>query len=119
MAEAEFNENEGQTPAIPARPWAGREATANEPIYVETGRGQSVAVQPGEPFIATVERIADEAHYGGYFRVFLNGEEILNPTEAPATFVAGQRVAVAPCTVMWWVNSPNSGKAEMLILSQA
>jgi hypothetical protein len=98
MAEAEFNENDGLSIILTAapRPWAGRTPTENEPIYVETGRGQSVAVNPGDPFIPTIERIADESHYGGYFRVFLNSEEIINPTEAPPTFVAGQRVTITP-----------------------
>ena len=76
--------------------WQGRSASESEPIYVETGRGQSVPVNPGEPFTATIERIADEAHYGGYFRVHLNGEEILEPGEAPETFQPGMRVNVSP-----------------------
>ena len=44
-------------------------------VHIETGRGQTAV---GQPFGSTIERIAEEAHYGGYFRVFLNGEEILN-----------------------------------------
>jgi hypothetical protein len=64
--------------------------------HVETGRGQSVPIQPGQPFIETVEHIADEAHYGGYFRVFLNSEEIVDPATAPETFQPGMRVTITP-----------------------
>ena len=65
-----------------------------QPIFVETGRGEAVPVNAGDPFFATVSAIADRANYGGYFRVFLNGEEIVNPEEAPDTIEPGMRIAV-------------------------
>lgn len=66
----------------------------SQPIYVETGRGQAVEVQPGSPFIPTVERIADEANYGGWFRVYLNGEEIVNPADSPEVIEPGMRITI-------------------------
>ena len=63
-------------------------------VQVETGRGQAVPVAIGSPFLETVERIADDASYGGFFRVFLNGEELLDPTDAPENVEAGMRIAV-------------------------
>jgi len=71
--------------------WA---ATAPEEVRIETGRGDSVGVPVGAPFQGTVERIADEAHYGGYFRVFLNGSEVVNPSDAPELIEAGQRITL-------------------------
>ena len=73
--------------------WAEGQAPT-ETVFVETGRGNSIEVPVGANFQETVERIADEAHYGGYFRVFLNGEELINPTESPETIQAGQRIAI-------------------------
>ncbi len=69
-------------------------AAGTAPIFVETGRGQTVEVSVGAPFAETLERVADEAHYGGYFRVFLNGEEIINPEESPTVIEPGMRIAV-------------------------
>lgn len=63
-------------------------------VFIETGRGQTTEVLVGSPFSETIERLAEQAHYGGYFRVFLNGEEILNPGEAPATVESGMRIAL-------------------------
>lgn len=63
-------------------------------ILVETGRGNTISVPAGSLFKETVERIADEASYGGYFRVFLNGEEVVEPEEAPQTIEQGMRVAI-------------------------
>ena len=77
-----------------ARPEWAEETRAVQPIYVDTGRGQGVEVQSGSPFATTLERLADEAHYGGYFRVFLNGSEVINPEDAPATIEPGMRIAV-------------------------
>lgn len=72
----------------------GETAAVGGPVHIETGRGQTAEVQAGAPFQETIERVADEAHYGGYFRVFLNGEEILDPNEAPAVIEAGMRIAI-------------------------
>lgn len=68
--------------------------TPRQSVFVETGRGQTEEVQVGAPFGPTIEHVAEDAHYGGYFRVFLNGEEILDPAEAPATIEAGMRIAL-------------------------
>ena len=84
-------EDEEWTP--PAR-WATPERTAGQPIFVDVGRGQAVPVNEGDPFEATLTRLADEAHYGGFYRVYLNGSEIINPEDSPATIEPGMRVAI-------------------------
>ena len=76
----------------PRQPWAT--VTPAESVYIETGRGQTAEVPAGSPFAGTIEQIAEQAHYGGYFRVFLNGEEILDPAQAPATIEPGMRIAI-------------------------
>ncbi len=70
------------------------EAKQLSTIHIETGRGQTAEVQTGTSFGETVEKVAEDAHYGGYFRVFLNGEEIVNPEDAPETIEAGMVIAV-------------------------
>ena len=82
-----------EAPHAPAG-WADQVAHPDESVFIETGRGQTAEVQVGSPFQPTIEKIAEEAHYGGYFRVFLNGEEVVNPEEAPAAIEAGMRIAV-------------------------
>ena len=79
---------------VPVREAFGDGATTQGSINIETGRGQTVEVQVGAPFTETLERVADEAHYGGFFRVFLNGSELLEPTESPATIELGMRIAI-------------------------
>jgi len=77
-----------------AEEW-GAGAQADEgSVYVETGRGNTAEVAVGSPFGETIERIADEAHYGGYFKVFLNGDELVNPEDAPEKIEAGMRIAI-------------------------
>lgn len=121
-AEEEDEEGGELTPA--RRGWAGATPHPQEPIFVETGRGQTAEVQVGAPFAETIERIADEAHYGGYFRVFLNGREILEPSEmvnpdgTPKPIEPGMRIAITSYVNHGCVPA-NSRKAEMLILSQA
>lgn len=78
---------------------------AAEVIYIDTGRGGTAEAQVGAPFVETIERVADEFHYGGFFRVFLNGEEQLespwlneehtelNP-DYPDTIESGMRIAI-------------------------
>lgn len=61
-------------------------------VHIQTGRNRTVEVSVGSSFCETIEHVADEAHYGGYFRVFLNGEEIINPTLAPERIEAGMRI---------------------------
>ncbi len=72
--------------------WVG--TTEATQVMVETGRGNAVGVAVGAPFAATVENIAHQANYGGYFRVFLNGDELINPPDASKTIEAGMRIAV-------------------------
>jgi hypothetical protein len=65
-----------------------------EIIFIDTGRGQAVEAHVGENFEAAVNRAAEQVHYGGYFKVFLNGSEVVNPSEAPQTVQPGQRIAI-------------------------
>ena len=74
--------------------WAEQAAHPQGSVFIETGRGQTAEVQVGAPFQETIERVAEDAHYGGFFRVYLNGEEIVRPNEAPATIEAGQRITL-------------------------
>ena len=61
---------------------------------MDAGRGDPIEVQTGSPFIETLDRLAGLAHYGGDYRVFLNGSEILYIEEAPATIEDGMRLAI-------------------------
>ena len=112
----EVEPNEGEVLHAPTG-WVDQTLRLAESVFIETGRGQTAEVQVGAPFQPTIERIAEEVHYGGYFRVFLNGEEIINPEEAPATIEPGMRIALTSYKNRGCVPG-NSGKAEMLILSQ-
>ena len=90
-------------------------------VSVDVGRGQLVEVDTGLPFVETVEGLARDAHYGGYYKVYLaqgNEEmhEIVNPEDGPETIEEGMRIAITSynrgCV------PTNSRKAEKLILSQ-
>ncbi len=69
-------------------------------VMVETGRGKAVPAPVGAPFEATIDAIAERANYGGDYRVFLNGSEVLSPAEIPLdvsgqpNIQAGQRIAI-------------------------
>ena len=76
--------------------WAARRGDIPQPVFVDTGRGAPVEVTAGSPFEETIERLQEGAHYGGYFRVFLNGCELLEATDAPPTIEPGMRVAITP-----------------------
>ena len=76
----------------PERGWAPE--APGRTVHVETGRGVGVEVPVGSPFVETVERIAAEANYGGYFRVFLGGSELLERGVAPETIEEGQRITI-------------------------
>lgn len=89
MTEGEVTEGEIRT----ENPW-GQQNEAQTTVVVETGRGSSVRAAVGAPFAETIERIADQANYGGYFRVYLNGGEIVDPTNAPPRIEAGMRIAI-------------------------
>ena len=69
------------------------DAPVGETVFVETGRGMPVEVRVGAPFVETVRRIASDAHYGGYFRTYLNGSSI-DPDDAPETIDAGMRIVI-------------------------
>jgi len=87
-------EEEGVEVYPPPQGWSAQANHPTESVFIDTGRGQTVEVPVGSPFQLTLERIAEEAHYGGYFRVFLNGEEVVNPEEAPTAIEASMRIAV-------------------------
>ena len=90
----EDREEVEETQDTPPVRWADHAAHPEESVFVETGRGQTIEVQVGAPFAETIEHLADEAHYGGFFRVFLNGEELLEPEESPATIEPRMRIAI-------------------------
>ena len=73
---------------------AGWGGNGRDTVQVETGRGNAISVSVGVPFSATMEQLAEEAHYGGYYRVFLNGSELISPEEAPDIIEAGMRIAI-------------------------
>lgn len=72
----------------------GVDAGVGGSVFVDTGRGGAAEVQAGALFKEALEHIAEEAHYGGYFRVFLNGDELINPEDAPETIEPGMRIAI-------------------------
>ncbi len=90
----EEEEEEEEIVAGTPRGWAEEQRGALQPIFVDTGRGQTVEVAAGSPFATTLERLADEAHYGGYFRIFLNGSEVINPEDSPEFIESGMRLAI-------------------------
>ncbi len=96
MTPDEVNEEVGNAEADEPEPraWAEEQRAQPQPIHVDAGRGQTVEVQAGAPFAETMERLASDAHYGGFFRVFLNGSEVINPEDAPQTIEQGMRIAI-------------------------
>jgi hypothetical protein len=68
---------------VPPR-WVPQTGVSTETVFVETGRGNPVSVPVGSPFASTIEQLADRANYGGYFRVFVNGVEVLEPNPVKA-----------------------------------
>ena len=91
----EDREEAEETQDTPPIRWADYAAHPEESVFVETGRGQTIEVQVGAPFAETIEHLADEAHYGGFFRVFLNGEELIEPEESPTIIEPGMRIVIA------------------------
>ena len=63
-------------------------------VGVDVGRGHMVEAAVGADFVNTTETIAREAHYGGFYRVFLDGAEIVEPGDAPEKIEAGMRIAI-------------------------
>ncbi len=82
-----------EEPTTERRGWTDP-AQSQETLFIDTGRGNTVEVSVGSPFQSTVERVAEDAHYGGYYRVYLNGSEIVHPEEAPQTIESGMRIVI-------------------------
>lgn len=61
---------------------------------VDVGHGQMVEVEVGSSFVNSLEKIARDYNYGGFFKVWLNGKEIINPADAPDKVEAGMRIAI-------------------------
>ena len=72
----------------------GEAAREGNTVPVDVGRGQVINVRVGSPFVATLEELAERANYGGFFRIYLNGNEIPEPSDAPATIESGMRIAI-------------------------
>jgi len=72
----------------------GEASRGGDFVPVDVGRGQIVNVRVGSPFVATLEELADRANYGGFFRIYLNGGELPEPANAPATIESGMRIAI-------------------------
>jgi hypothetical protein len=90
--EGEYMEEEGYAP--PQNLWPTVSEQPIETVPIESSRGQVVEVPVGAPFVTTVERVAHDLHYGGFYRVFLNGRELLDPGQAPAIIEQGHRIAL-------------------------
>ncbi len=88
---AEVGTEEAETPRTAIHDQATRPTGS---VFVDVGRGEPVEVSHGAPFVETLDRLAERAHYGGDYRVFLNGSEVLYIEEAPATIEAGMRLAI-------------------------
>jgi len=86
-------EEEPEWEGLEQHDWA-EQTRDQQPIYVDTGRGQATEVAAGSPFVPTLERLAEEHNYGGYYRIFLNGHEIVDPTDSPPTIGPGMRIAI-------------------------
>lgn len=93
--EAEDGEEDEEYAPEPVRRWA-EDRQPEAVVHVETGRGNAVDVPVGSPFIDTIYRIAEDVHYGGDFRVYLNGSLLLDEADAPETVEAGMRIALTP-----------------------
>lgn len=69
-------------------------------VPVDVGHGQMVEAKVGADFVNTVEQIARDSNYGGYFRVFVGTsepnsmKEVVNPGDAPTKIEAGSRIAI-------------------------
>ena len=72
----------------------GEPDRGGQTVGIDVGRGQVRAVAVGADFVNTVEQFAREANYGGYYKVFLNGHEIVNPSDSPVTITAEHRIAI-------------------------
>jgi len=92
---AEDEDNEPIEGEIVTSAWGGGQTPRT--IFIDTGRsGQTAEVRVGDPFQETVKEVSERAHYGGYFRVYLNGTEVVNPEDAPRAIEAGMRISLTP-----------------------
>lgn len=70
-------------------------------VMVETGRNKAVPAPVGANLDDTIDQIAERANYGGDYRVFINGSEILSAEEYPRdmngnqVIQAGMRIAIS------------------------
>ena len=87
--EDEVDEDLSTAPA-----WGGGHEEETQSVFVDTGRGHVEEVAVGANFAETIERLAEAAHYGGYFRVFLNSSEIVDPEQSPEMIESGMRIAI-------------------------
>ncbi len=79
------------------RPEFGEGQRTTDHVIVDVGRGGATASIPvGSDFVPTMERLAEEHNYGGYYRVWLNGSEVVDPDDAPAQVEAGMRIVLTP-----------------------
>jgi hypothetical protein len=78
----------------PRTSWIPPSAAAAPTIPIDAGRGNMVDVPVHVPFAETIDRVAERANYGGYYRVYLNGSEISDPSMAPPTIEPGMRIAL-------------------------
>lgn len=73
--------------------WGEPDRSGGE-VGIDVGRGQRIGVPVGADFVNTVEQVARDAHYGGYYKVFLDGKELVNPDDAPEKIEAGMQIAI-------------------------
>ena len=80
-------------------PEFGDNQRPTETVPVDTGRGNVVQVPVGADFVPTMERLADEHNYGGYYRVFVargrgGMSEVIDPADSPDKIEPGMRIAL-------------------------
>ena len=76
------------------RVWGAAQAPT-EDVHIQTATGASIPVPAGSPFAETLDRVGNDL-YHGYFRVFLNGQEILEEKDAPSVIEPGMRIVLTP-----------------------
>lgn len=92
----EGNTDDDYNSSPPLPHWSETRQHPEEFVFVETGRGTPVRVAVGSPFVPTLNQLADDANYGGWFRIFLNSVEIVSEEEAPSTIEANMRIIITP-----------------------
>ena len=91
-------EDPGAEDFVPAQPagWRRGDAETNETVMIETGRNTTMEAHVGDNFVVACDRVGEAAGYGGYWKVYLNGNEVLNPDDAPELIESGMRIALTP-----------------------